>query len=871
MQSKTKGKRVLASILSVLMIFGLVLPKQTFAMVNTKAKIEVGQVKGRPGESVRVPVTLGNIAGSKITGASIFIEYDKNKLTLTGVSAGDIVPTPADVETDLNEIIQTNGQVHLFYFDNNAATKNTHITTDGVLAYMTFNVAAEATGSCAIQIASNSELTNDVPQTIPYSSMDIVHGKVELNFSYTITYDKGTYGSISGLETEDVVPGDSPKAIPTITPDSGYVFKGWSKDGGATLLTDSMMLSEKINNNTTYKAYYTMKAPVLSLASAGDGYACIAWNEILGATGYNIYQNDSMVADAVYTVSNAVYSYNASGLTNGIPYTFEVKAIINSVSSERSNKITVTPQSTPVTTCTVSFNSQGGSALESIRGIIAGGTVAQPAVPIRREYIFGGWYKEAECIHAWNFSLDTVTTDTTLYAKWTAIPSDNGNSTSDSTSDSTNTSTSTSSTTTQEQPKNNGVDVIVNGERENAGIATTTKQGENTILTIAVDSEKLKQKLESEGNNAVITIPVSNSKADHIVGSVTGEMVKNMETKQAVLEIKTDKASYKLPAQQLDIEAISKTFGASVELKDIKVNVEIGNLSQTMATVVKDVANRDHFEIVVPPLEFTVTAVYGGKTVEVSNFDTYIERTIAIPDGVDPNKITTAVVTEPDGTVRHVPTKVSLIDGKYFAIINSRTNSTYSVVWNPIEFKDVQQHWAKQAVNDMGSRMVISGVGEGLFEPDRDITRAEFAAIIVRALGLKPGVGSNSFKDVNQTQWYSDFIKTAQQYKIISGYEDQTFRPMDKITREQAMTMIARAMSITDLNQELTKTDTEKILSAFSDGKLTSDYAQNGIANVIKAGIVSGRNDNTIAPNANITRAEVAVLVRNLLQKSGLI
>jgi hypothetical protein len=94
---------------------------------------------------------------------------------------------------------------------------------------------------------------------------------------------------------------------------------------------------------------------------------------------------------------------------------------------------------------------------------------------------------------------------------------------------------------------------------------------------------------------------------------------------------------------------------------------------------------------------------------------------------------------------------------------------------------------------------------------------------------------------------------------------------MDKITREQAMTMIGRAMSITDLNKELTKADTEKVLNAFSDGQLISDYAQVGIANVVKAGIASGRNDNTIAPKANITRAEVAVLVRNLLQKSRLI
>jgi len=86
-----------------------------------------------------------------------------------------------------------------------------------------------------------------------------------------------------------------------------------------------------------------------------------------------------------------------------------------------------------------------------------------------------------------------------------------------------------------------------------------------------------------------------------------------------------------------------------------------------------------------------------------------------------------------------------VIDGRYYARINSLTDSTYSVIWNPIDFNDSAVHWAKEAINDMGSRLVISGTGNDMFEPDRDITRAEFAAIIVRALGIKPGMEQNMF------------------------------------------------------------------------------------------------------------------------------
>jgi hypothetical protein len=169
-----------------------------------------------------------------------------------------------------------------------------------------------------------------------------------------------------------------------------------------------------------------------------------------------------------------------------------------------------------------------------------------------------------------------------------------------------------------------------------------------------------------------------------------------------------------------------------------------------------------------------------------------------IPDAFDPNKITTGVVVDPDGIVRHVPTKVVPLDVKYYAVINSLTNSTYSVVWQPLEFSDVANHWAKDAIIDMGSRMVIDGTGNGMFSPGRDITRAEFAAIIVHGLGLKLENGASDFFDVKVADWYNSVINTAYSYQLISGFEDGTFRLNDKITREQAMVIIGKAMTITN-------------------------------------------------------------------------
>lgn len=234
----------------------------------------------------------------------------------------------------------------------------------------------------------------------------------------------------------------------------------------------------------------------------------------------------------------------------------------------------------------------------------------------------------------------------------------------------------------------------------------------------------------------------------------------------------------------------------------------------------------------------------------------------------------TGVVVDSVGTVHHVPTKVINIDGKYYAVINSLTNSTYTVIWHPVKFADVTNSWAKDAINNMGSRTVVSGVDSVNYEPDRNVTRAEFVVIIVRALGLEQGMGTNGFNDVKNADWYCGSIETATVYGLITGHDNGTFRPNDKITREQTMVIIARAMGITKLNPELTnRTNREvaELLIPFADSVLADDWAKSSIAACLKTGVLTGRTSTTLGLTETITRAEVAVIVQRLPQKSELI
>ncbi len=429
--------------------------------------------------------------------------------------------------------------------------------------------------------------------------------------------------------------------------------------------------------------------------------------------------------------------------------------------------------------------------------------------------------------------------------------------------------TPTTPTTTPSTPtEDDKVIVIINDKEEKAATAVTETVGNKKVTTVTLDDKAIEAKLNNGLEEKTVVIPV-NTGADVVVGQLNGQTVKNMETKDAVLEIKTENVTYTLPAALINIDAVSGEIGKTVELKDIKVKVIVAEPPKETERLVEDTANKNNYQVVVKPVEFSITCSSGAKTVDVSKFSGYVERTVAIPDGIDPSKITTGIVLNSDGTFSHVPTTILKISGKYYAKINSLTNSTYSVIWSPKTFKDVENNWAKDSINDMGSRLIISGIGNDNFGPDLKITRAEFAAIVVRALGLmRPGTGKDSFSDVSKDDWYYDAVSLAYQYGIISGCENNQFKPLDNITREQAMSMIARAMKITGLKVDLNEGD---VKSLFKDSSSVSKWAKDSIAACTKAGIVPEVYGDKLAPLNKATRAEIADMVRKLLQKSGLI
>ncbi|WP_151736845.1 S-layer homology domain-containing protein [Paenibacillus tengchongensis] len=652
--------------------------------------------------------------------------------------------------------------------------------------------------------------------------------------------------------------------ITGLTNGAEYYFAVKAVNGGG----DSLF-SNQLNALPQMKA---PDAPAIQSAVPGNGEVTLSWNGAETASGYSIYQSltPDMEGTPAASVSGDVYSHTVTGLTNGTTYYFTVTAENAGGISPASGTVSAVPATTPDSPTeiaavpgdrevTVHFMPPavsggqpviGYSVTAEPGGITATGTGSPIVVTgLNNNTSYTFTVKAINLMGSSVSSQESAAVIPTLYVPTTAP-------------------------TTAIIPETaQATEVLVNGEVINAGTLTTSNLDGQSLQRLTVDQQKLEEMIANQEQGAVVTLPISSS-AQVTVVELNGQMIKNMENKGAVLQMKTPDASYSLPAGQIKIDNMSSQFGETLALEDIKIEISISTPNGDVVQQVNSAATRLGVELLGTPVDFTVRGVYDGKSAELTTFSGYVSRSITLPEGTDASKITTGIVVDPDGTIRQVPTKVSRDNERYVAEINSLTNSVYTVVYHPVAFADVAQHWAKDAVNDFGSRLIINGVGAGTFAPDQNITRAEFASILVNALGLKPASTVSSFNDVNASDWFGGAVETASAYGLLQGYEGGSFRPQELITREQAMTIVSKAMALTGLADSLGSHTANAVLGAYADASAVAPWAADGVAGGLQAGLINGRGngaESLLAPKANMTRAEVAAMLQRLLQKSGLI
>ena len=176
-------------------------------------------------------------------------------------------------------------------------------------------------------------------------------------------------------------------------------------------------------------------------------------------------------------------------------------------------------------------------------------------------------------------------------------------------------------------------------------------------------------------------------------------------------------------------------------------------------------------------------------------------------------------------------------------------------------FIDLGGHaWARDAINRLAEQDIIKGVSENTFAPGRNITRADFVVLLVRAFSLT-AEDTGNFADVSKSDYFATEMAIAKSLGIVNGVGGDNVLPRAEISRQDMMTILARTLQKT--GHVLEKAD-ESALSTFVDQAHVAGYARDSVALLVKNGIVSGDNG-AIKPNANATRAEVAVMLDRIL------
>ncbi|MDQ0890212.1 hypothetical protein QFZ81_005300 [Paenibacillus sp. V4I9] len=173
-------------------------------------------------------------------------------------------------------------------------------------------------------------------------------------------------------------------------------------------------------------------------------------------------------------------------------------------------------------------------------------------------------------------------------------------------------------------------------------------------------------------------------------------------------------------------------------------------------------------------------------------------------------------------------------------------------------FSDIYGHWARESIDKAAKLGFVSGYEDGTFHPQGLVTRAEFAAMLAKALHLPiNGNGQLAFADLEQIpDWARSSISAVTTADIVTGYEDHTFRANQMISRAEITTMIVRALG-TNVNSAS--------VSTFADVDQIPDWAQAFVSTAAGLGIIQGKGDNLFVPNENATRAEAVTIILSML------
>ncbi|MBQ6685628.1 MAG: S-layer homology domain-containing protein, partial [Firmicutes bacterium] len=316
----------------------------------------------------------------------------------------------------------------------------------------------------------------------------------------------------------------------------------------------------------------------------------------------------------------------------------------------------------------------------------------------------------------------------------------------------------------------------------------------------------------------VVIAPEIKGDASKVTVELPKEAVDSMATSgKTDLTVKTDIATVTLPAETLkELPADGKTVSVAVEKVEDKISVEVAVDNKAVDKIGSGVVAS------IPAKDVSATSVL--VIVDAEGNETIVKKS-AVADG----EIT------------------ALLEGSCTVVVKD----------NKKEFTDTEGHWGKAAAEFASSRELFNGVGNGLFGMNATMNRAMMATVFYNLENGPDHDGEHDFHDVQDHKYYAKPAAWAAEHGVLSGYTDGSFRPDAPITREQLAVMLWNYSG---------KPSGIKALD-HSDAGNISNYAKEAMQWAVEKGVMSGRANGQLDPKGNATRAEVAQMFKNFIEK----
>jgi hypothetical protein len=317
------------------------------------------------------------------------------------------------------------------------------------------------------------------------------------------------------------------------------------------------------------------------------------------------------------------------------------------------------------------------------------------------------------------------------------------------------------------------------------------------------------------------------------------------------IEVVTGKTTVRIPLRSLPL-TIAETTGT------LDVVVAEGSAEQVTA------AKRDHIGnhpvVDVRMLLNNKSIQWEDKTVEVLLSDVQpvkVDQTVMVVNSISTNgELHPVTYTKYEQATATMAFKPSM-------------PGSYVITNVEVPLTDLQQHaWAIPEVQHLYSKGIIAGMSDTRFEPQGELTRAQFLQMLVKGIGKTNHTDSSAKPlptDVKSDRWYADAVRAGLAMNIVQGRADGTFGANDRISREDMAVMLDRAMEAAERNNNSTTISAAQM--KFRDQADIHEYAKDAVASMVQLGILKGLPDSTFAPKQTANRAQGAVAVARLLEQ----